>query len=1754
MFRRRPPHSRARGRLVASLVGFITLTAGSALSAHAQAVRVPGVFATGLSDAGTLLEPNARDPHWELTASPDATYPGPAAWVVQDGFPIPPWIANSPESRWIGPRPDAAAVAAAGNYTYTTRFSLSDFDPTTAVLTGRWSSDNSGVDILLNGVSQGLANDVGFEGFTPQFEIRSGFVDGLNTLAFIVNNASDSANPTGFRAELALVAESAAVPGTPPTITSQPSDLAVGPGETATFGVGVRGGRPVRYQWRVNGSPVSRATNSTYTVPSMSEAWIGGYSVVVLNDWGSVTSRVASLSLGYRSDATRRLESPGPSSRRTGLTFTEIHYHPVDRPDGRNLEFIELYNSNPFPEDLGSWRISGEWDVTLPPGTVLPARSHLVIAADPAALRELHGITNVIGGPTTQMSKGGGTLRLRKPSGAVVLEVNYDDSAPWPRAADGFGPSLVLARPSLGEGEPGAWRPSTRSGGSPGGHDPEPSPSYDGLLLNEVLSNPGPGKPPFVEVFNSAPFPRDISDCVLQADKKPVGRVFPGTTVPARGWRQIPVPDWNLVLFRTSVILWDPASNCIDSIELPGQTQGNPSGRSPDGAPNWINLTAPTPEAANAPRLRPAVVVNEIHYHPPSDNSADEFVEILNRGTQTVDLSGWQLSRAITFSFPAGTLLAPGQVLAVAADATRLRSGNPQTPATRILGNFFGRLSDGGESLVLSRPGSQVVTTDGRKLTNHFQAPVEVVAYRGGGRWSRWADGGGSSLERVDPRSEPSEPDSWAGSDESSRGAWTLIEATGIADLTHPSVAAADQLQIILLGEGEALVDDVEVIAAGRSVLSNGGFESGLLGWVPQGTHRPSFVTDVGARSGTRALRLVATERGDHVANRIRKPLTQTIATGSSVTLRARVRWLRGHPEILLRLRNGALEASGRLEQPAHVGSPGLANPGSRTNQAPVVSNVRHEPLLPAANQSVRVIARIADPDGVGAAQLLYRRDPDSAVTTVPLRDDGNDGDERAGDGEFTGRIPGQTSGTLIAFRIEARDAAASAQTNLFPAATAAAAAVPECLVRFGEPTGPGSIGTYRLWMTAATIQRWASREIMSNEGLDVTFVHGTNRVIYNAAARYSGSSYTGGIYNSPVGNLCGYDIAIPKDNPFLGGNRVLLDWPIRDDTYLREQLMFWFLERLGLPNMYRRHVHLYVNGQRRGAVYEDIQQPGSDTIQEWFSGDDEGSLWKTDCWNEFDDAGSRLDPCILNTLQIFNSGGQKKVARYRWNWRPRAVRGSANDFSDLFSLVNALNVATQNLPASAEALVDVDQWMRTFAMNDLASFWDAFGNSNGKNTFLYKPERGRWALMSWDFDVGLGVFNDPPDAPLFECNDPVVTRLYQSPPLVRRYWTALDESLNGFFQTGPGTDLNRFLDQRVSALQAAGTSPGSVEAIKSWIAQRRAYLSSQVARHRAAFAIRSNNGNDFTTAEPILNLTGTAPVRVASLRLNGIDWPAQWTTTTNWTLRLALRPGTNRLEVTGVDRFGLPVPGSTDSIQIRATGAEPPIAAIRINEWMASNNSAVQDPADGGFDDWFELFNTGDIPVDLTGYTLTDDLTRPARQTIPFGFILQPRSALLVWADGQPEQTRAGQTLHVNFQLNRGGDDIALFDTLGRRVDAIRYTYQATDVAEGRWGDGADGPFFWFAQPSPGTTNNLPAPGAVRLGFEGILDPTNDDLELRWLAYTNRIYRIEAQSALGPLWEPLEPDIRASSTNASARIRPDPADPTRLFRLRLLP
>ena len=166
--------------------------------------QIPDLYNTGVDASSKALPDNIRDSHYLWVQGATNPYAATAA----GGFPIPPWLGDSTLSAWISPTLDTVAASdGTGNvrYNYKTTFDLTGFNPATARLSGRWATDNNGVDIILNGVSSGQVNTAQFGAWTP-FQITSGFLAGTNELTFVVANGSPGgapgSDPTGLRAEL----------------------------------------------------------------------------------------------------------------------------------------------------------------------------------------------------------------------------------------------------------------------------------------------------------------------------------------------------------------------------------------------------------------------------------------------------------------------------------------------------------------------------------------------------------------------------------------------------------------------------------------------------------------------------------------------------------------------------------------------------------------------------------------------------------------------------------------------------------------------------------------------------------------------------------------------------------------------------------------------------------------------------------------------------------------------------------------------------------------------------------------------------------------------------------------------------------------------------------------------------------------------------------------------------------------------------------------------------------------------------------------------------------------------------------------------------------------------------------------------------------------------------------------------------------------------------------------------------------------
>jgi len=169
---------------------------------------------------------------------------------------------------------------------------------------------------------------------------------------------------------------------------------------------------------------------------------------------------------------------------------------------------------------------------------------------------------------------------------------------------------------------------------------------------------------------------------------------------------------------------------------------------------------------------------------------------------------------------------------------------------------------------------------------------------------------------------------------------------------------------------------------------------------------------------------------------------------------------------------------------------------------------------------------------------------------------------------------------------------------------------------------------------------------------------------------------------------------------------------------------------------------------------------------------------------------------------------------------------------------------------------------------------------------------------------------------------------------------------------------------------------------------------------------------------------------------------------------------------------FGTATPGAANLV--------PPVTVF-INEWVADNVAGpggYPDPADGQYNDWFELYNPGSEPADISNFYLTDNLADPRQWRIPDGAVIPAGGYLLVWADGEPAQNGSGTNgdLHASFKLEKNGEAIGLFAVVGTnlvQVDAVTFGGQFKNISEGRYADGA-GHFDYMPTPTPRAPNSV--------------------------------------------------------------------------------
>ena len=159
------------------------------------------------------------------------------------------------------------------------------------------------------------------------------------------------------------------------------------------------------------------------------------------------------------------------------------------------------------------------------------------------------------------------------------------------------------------------------------------------------------------------------------------------------------------------------------------------------------------------------------------------------------------------------------------------------------------------------------------------------------------------------------------------------------------------------------------------------------------------------------------------------------------------------------------------------------------------------------------------------------------------------------------------------------------------------------------------------------------------------------------------------------------------------------------------------------------------------------------------------------------------------------------------------------------------------------------------------------------------------------------------------------------------------------------------------------------------------------------------------------------------------------------------------------------------------------PGAAPIINEFSASNASLIDDD-NGDSTDFIEIFNAGEVAVDLGGYSLTDDPTDTTKYVIPDNTTLAGGQYLIVFA-GDDADPASGSDLYTGFGLARGGDYLGFYNNSGNLVNEFgaggaNFPTQFTDVSYGIENDGTFSEVSFFATPTPGSANIDPVDGVI--------------------------------------------------------------------------
>jgi hypothetical protein len=752
----------------------------------------------------------------------------------------------------------------------------------------------------------------------------------------------------------------------------------------------------------------------------------------------------------------------------------------------------------------------------------------------------------------------------------------------------------------------------------------------------------------------------------------------------------------------------------------------------------------------------------------------EEWIELYNRGSSAVDLTGWRIDEGIDYEFTPGTTIVPGGYLVVANNKAALAAIYPNI---NIVGNFLNGLSNSGDRFVLKDAQNNV---------------ADEVRYYDGGRWPGYADGRGSTLELIDPDADNSRAESWRASDESSKSQWETFSYRGVA-MTEFTPARWNEFVMGLFGDGEVLLDDISVIespgtTAAQKII-NGTFQGDTIGQLPAswrivGNHQRSFVVADPTNPTNKVLKLVSSGQTQDRSNHAETTFigNAPAVNGREYEISFRAKWLAGTDQFNTRLYFNRLARRMTLDSPDHGGTPGAVNSRSIANAGPTYDGFTHTPVVPALGEAVTVSVTAADPDGVATMTLRYSVNG-GALASVAMT--------HTGSGRFTGVIPGQTTaGAVVQFFVEGIDGAGA--TSTYPAAGAASRALYKVQDNQAQPAGKHSI---RIIMTPADAA-WLHdvTNVMSSEEMRATVIYDESEVYYNV-----GVSLKGSMAARPNSTFVSFRVKFNADQKFRGVHEdIALDRSGRGALVSNGQDEFVHKFMIaaaggGLPSQYDDLVYIVSPlGNVNGSAILMLGEYSDVFLDEQYENGGDGPIFNYDLI--YYQTATSGDPVTGPKIPVgyahpgYNMDLEylgTDVEAYRWQFRAQNNR-QESDYSGLINFLEAMSLTGSStggaLDVATQATMDVDQWMRVFAAQSMAGAGpDLYGRGLPHNLRLYvRPEDGKVLALPWDWD--LSAFGLSATADIFPGGN--IRKVVDIPANKRLFYGHLHDLMNTTFNS----------------------------------------------------------------------------------------------------------------------------------------------------------------------------------------------------------------------------------------------------------------------------------------------------------------------------------------------------------------------------------